>query len=207
MKIDLHCHAFPGEVLHAMHMYYPDVIGLKQRAGGAVHVIHSDTPLPVWDPGIRINEIADAGVDLELLSCPLVYLAMDGHQPELCRLANDTLADACLRHPDRFEAFAHVPFNDLDAGLDELSRCLDQLGFAGVLISSSIGEHHPDDPECEPFWREVNRRRVPVFLHPSLASGYRDDPLPPFSPLRSTRHTPPPGWSAGGSTIAIPMWC
>jgi predicted TIM-barrel fold metal-dependent hydrolase len=176
--IDFHSHAFPGEVLDAMHRLYPEMVALQQRPEGPVHLIHSQTPLPGWDPTLRIREMGAAGIDLEVLSCPLVYLATGAHLSELCRLANDALADTCRRHPGRFLALAHIPFDGMRPALDELARCLDILGFGGVLLSSNFAGRYPDEPEFDPFWAEVDRRRVPVFLHPSLASNYRGDPLP-----------------------------
>jgi aminocarboxymuconate-semialdehyde decarboxylase len=182
MKIDFHCHAFPSAVLHALNRYYPDAVQIRNQPDGTLYGIHNGTLLQAWDwdPLLRIEDIDRAGVDVELLSCPPAYAQLDDHLPEICRLVNDALADSCRRNPDRLRAFAHLPFNDLGMALQEMARCLDQLGFVGVVIASNIGGHYLDEPQFEPFWKEANRRRVPVFLHPVLSPCYHDDLRPPL---------------------------
>jgi predicted TIM-barrel fold metal-dependent hydrolase len=177
-KIDFHCHAFPAGALRELNKYNPDVIKLKEAPDGALLAIFGDVAHPAWDHALRIKDIDADGVSLELLSFPPVYTSLDDHLPGICRLVNDTLADSCRRDPDRFKAFAHLPFNDMKAALKEMSRCLDQLGFIGVFITSNMGGHYPDSPQFDPFWEEANRRRVPVFLHPMLSTCYRDSEKP-----------------------------
>src|SRR5262249_59144213 len=80
--------------------------------------------------------------------------------------------------PDRFKAFARLPFNDMDAALKGMTRALDELGLVGVLVTSNGGGRYLHTPEFFPFWQEVNRRRVPVFMHPSHSPYYRDDEPP-----------------------------
>ncbi|PYT87202.1 MAG: hypothetical protein DMG41_16520 [Acidobacteria bacterium] len=187
-RIDFHSHAFPAELLRSLGKYYPEIIHYKEDPVRGPYAIHAGTPLPAWDDSLRIKDIQAAGVDVEVLSCPPLYTALDDHLPELCRLVNDRLAGSCLRYPRRFKAFAHLPFNDMDALLKEMSRCLDQLGFVGVFITSNIGGHYLDAPQFEEFWHEADKRRVPVFLHPLLSPCYQDSEQPPiFSfPYEST---------------------
>jgi predicted TIM-barrel fold metal-dependent hydrolase len=113
---------------------------------------------------------------------------VDEHSPTLCRMMNDALAESCTRDPDRFKAFAHIPFNTMDDALTELTRALDDLRFAGVLVTSNVGGRYLHTPDFFPFWEEVNRRKVPVFMHPSHSPCYQDDEPPtllsfPFDPL------------------------
>ena len=88
---------------------------------------------------------------------------------------NDAIAAACRRDPQRFRGFAHLPFNDMKLALEEMRRALDELGFVGVLVTSNIGGRYLDSAEFYPFWEEANRRRLPVFMHPSSSPCYRDD--------------------------------
>jgi aminocarboxymuconate-semialdehyde decarboxylase len=180
MKIDFHCHAFPAEYFQTLKKYYPDEIELKEDAQGRLYAVWANTPLPAWDHGQRLVDIDKAGVDIEILSNPSMYIRVDEHSPELCRLVNEALAQSCKRDPGRFKAFANIPFNSMDAALEELSRALDELGFTGVLITSNVGGRYFHTPEFLPFWQEVNRRKVPVFMHPSTPPNYQDDEMPPL---------------------------
>jgi predicted TIM-barrel fold metal-dependent hydrolase len=175
MKIDFHCHAFPTEFFQLSNRLYPDLIELRHDAQGRLFGIWANTPLPAWDHEARLEDIDRAGVDLEILSNPPIYSRMDEHMPEVCRLVNDALATACRRNPERFKALAHLPFNDMSEALTEMARALDQLGFAGVLVTSNIAGRYLHAADFYPFWEEVSRRKVPVFMHPASSPFYRDD--------------------------------
>ncbi len=178
MRIDFHSHAFPAECFRLLQQYYPDVVELKEDAEGRMYAIWANTPLPAWDHDQRLIDIERAGVDVEILSNPPLYSRVDEHSPALCRLMNDALAESCTRDPDRFKAFAHIPFNTMDAALTELAYALDDLGFPGVLITSNVGGRYLDTADFFPFWEDVNRRQVPVFMHPSNSPCYHDDEPP-----------------------------
>ncbi|MEJ7501136.1 amidohydrolase family protein, partial [Staphylococcus pasteuri] len=50
---------------------------------------------------------------------------------ELCQQANDTLADYIKQYPERFVGFATLPINEPEAAIEELKRCITELGFKG----------------------------------------------------------------------------
>ena len=172
--IDFHSHAFPGELFRQLSKYYPQIVQIKEEPGGRLFGVHGGVTIPVWDDALRVSDMDAAGVDLEILSCPALYTALDQNLAALCRMTNDTLANSCRRYPEQFKALAHIPFEDMGLAVEEMSRCLDQLGFVGIFVPSNIGGHYLDEPQFEPFWAEVSRRRVPVFLHPLLSPCYRD---------------------------------
>ena len=180
MKIDLHCHAFPAKYLQKLAAYYPDFIELKEDAQGGLSAVFNNAPCPAWDHSQRLLDIDRAGVDMEVLSNPFMYMRVDDRSPEICRLVNDALAESCQRDPARFKAFAHIPFNNMDAALGELARALDELEFVGVIVASNIAGRYLDAPEFDPFWEEVNRRKVTVFMHPAAPPNYQDEMPAPF---------------------------
>jgi uncharacterized protein len=69
-------------------------------------------------------------------------------------------------HPDRFAAFALLPVTVPDAAADELERAVSELGFAGAMISGTIGGRFRDDPVFAPVLETAARLNVPVYLHP-----------------------------------------
>ena len=48
---------------------------------------------------------------------------------------NDLLARQIHRHPTRYAGFAHLPLHDPSAAANELSRCIEELGFKGAMIN------------------------------------------------------------------------
>lgn len=180
MKIDFHAHAFPQEFFLKLKEYYPAEVVLREDARGRLVAVWAGTPIPAWDHGQRVEDMNAAGVDIEILSNPSMYLRADTHSPELCRIVNDMYADACRQSPERFKAFANLPFNSMSAALAELDRVLALPGFVGVLVTSNVGGQYLHTPEFVPFWEEVARRRVPVFMHPKAPPGYQDDDIAPL---------------------------
>jgi len=85
-----------------------------------------------------------------------------------CRTVNDGLAEVVRRYPDRFVGLAHVPPVE-DGALDELKRCVQELGFRGVAVGAYLvpEQLQLDAPELRPFWRQVDALDVPVVVHPS----------------------------------------
>ncbi|HLW69264.1 MAG TPA: amidohydrolase family protein [Candidatus Binataceae bacterium] len=174
MKIDFHAHAFPAKLFTELARLYPGILELQRDAEGQLIALWCNAPLPAWDHGARLADLDGAGIDVQILSAPPIYNRVDRHAPELCRMVNDALAESCRREPQRLKAFAHLPFNDIDQALAEMARALDELGCVGVLINSNVGGRYLDEAEFYPFWEEVNRRRVCVFMHPSISPVYRD---------------------------------
>lgn len=54
--------------------------------------------------------------------------------------------------------------------VEELKRCVGELGLSGVQIGSHINQWNLDDPQLEPFWKvRVRRRYRSHLLGPALA--------------------------------------
>jgi predicted TIM-barrel fold metal-dependent hydrolase len=132
----------------------------------------------------RIEQMDQTGVDVSILSLnsPAIQGVYDkGRAVQVARKSNDVLANGIAKHSDRFRAFAALPTQDPDGAIKELGRCVKELGFVGALINgfSQIGEedtsYNLDIPKYRPFWAEVEKLGVPVYLHPRepLASQQR----------------------------------
>ena len=87
---------------------------------------------------------------------------------ETSRLVNDKAKQAERDYPGRFIGAAHAhPLGGAPA-FKELARCRHELGFQGVTITSEFGGKYIDAPEIEPFWDEVGKLGMFVFVHPAL---------------------------------------
>lgn len=123
---------------------------------------------------LRLPAMDAGGIEYAVISLnsPAVQGEHDPRQAvERARDANDTLAAAVARHPDRFGGFAAVPLQDIDAAIEELNRAIGGLGFHGVTVNSwtnlpdgSVG--YLDQPHFEPFWSALADLGVPFYLHP-----------------------------------------
>ena len=124
---------------------------------------------------LRLIEMDKHGIEFSILSLhnPAVQGVPDaGRAIELARRANDLLAEAVARRPDRFRGFAALPMQDPDAAIVELTRCVKELGFKGANVNgfSEVGSPgavvYLDDARYETFWAAVEKLDVPFYLHP-----------------------------------------
>jgi 2,3-dihydroxybenzoate decarboxylase len=162
-KIGLEEHFAVDETLNDSRGFLPDTVWPELR--GRLTDIH-DKRLALMDAH---------GVEMMILSlnAPAVQAIPDvGRAVETARRANDFLAEAIARRPNRFAGLAALPMQDPAAAAEELTRCVKQLGFRGALVNgfSQIGSPdsavYYDLPQYRPFWRVVEGLDVPFYLHP-----------------------------------------
>jgi 6-methylsalicylate decarboxylase len=105
----------------------------------------------------------------QVVSMPMAFAGSDD-DPEfgtrVCRMINDGNAELIEKHPARFGAFASLPADGPDEALAELAYALDELGLDGVVLTSNVAGHYFGDPFLEPVLAELERRQMPVFVHP-----------------------------------------
>jgi uncharacterized protein len=119
--------------------------------------------------GGRIADMDEAGVDLQLLS--LAALGMDQLDaatatPLLCDV-NDELAAAIQAHPKRFAGLATLAMQDPASAAKELERCIDTLGFKGLILDGTTGGEFMDQPKFLPVFEAANALKIPIYLHPA----------------------------------------
>lgn len=125
--------------------------------------------------GRRIDEMDQNGVEMMILSlnAPAVQAIPDRTRAnEVARKSNDMLAEWVQRKPGRFRGFAALPLQDVDMACAELDRCINDLGFVGALVNgfSQIDTEESavyyDLPQFAPFWDQMAKHDVPLYLHP-----------------------------------------
>lgn len=119
---------------------------------------------------IRLAEMADCGIDKQVLSLPAPALQNfeTGDAIRLAREFNDGMAAAVARRPDKFEAFASLPMPSPDDAAAELERCVRELGLQGALLCGRTGERHMDDRAFDPVYGAAERLNAPLYIHPQM---------------------------------------
>ncbi|MBM3859348.1 MAG: amidohydrolase [Verrucomicrobia bacterium] len=84
----------------------------------------------------------------------------------VARLANNFIADVARRHPSRFFGLCVLPWQDVNAALAELNRCVGTLGFKGLLLYTNLAGRFPDEPPFRPVLARAAELGVTVLLHP-----------------------------------------
>jgi len=118
----------------------------------------------------RLRHMDEQGVDMQVLSFGSPGCQMFGADVAIpmAKDANDRLHQAVEKYPARFAGFAALPTADPKASVDELERCVTQLGFKGAMIHSHQQGEFLDAKKYWPIWERAERLGVPVYLHPAL---------------------------------------
>ncbi|MFE8585015.1 amidohydrolase family protein [Sphingomonas sp. NCPPB 2930] len=116
----------------------------------------------------RIALMYEQGVDVQVLSLttPGLHNLAPGVAVDMARRVNDRIAEACARHPDRFQGLAALPTPDADAAPRELERAVRELGLKGALLCGRTRERHLDHPDFRPLLARAAALGVPLFIHP-----------------------------------------
>jgi hypothetical protein len=117
----------------------------------------------------RIAGMDAAGIDLQVLSLtdPSVQQLDAAAAKDLAREANNYLAAAVHRHPDRFAGFATLPTTVPEAAADELERMVKEHGFVGGWINGHTHGRYLDDKFFWPILERAETLGVPLCIHPT----------------------------------------
>src|SRR3984885_13202738 len=162
-----------GKIAVEEHFRIAETTGSESRYPGPYWSGLSAKLLDIHDA--RLAEMDKTGIEIEVIS--LNSNAVQGIPDtvkaiEIARRANDALAQAVAKRPDRFAGLAAFPMQDPQAAAAELIRCVGDLKFKGALVNgfSQLGSVdtaiYYDLAQYRPFWAEVERLGVPFYLHP-----------------------------------------
>ncbi|XP_076813752.1 2-amino-3-carboxymuconate-6-semialdehyde decarboxylase-like [Clavelina lepadiformis] len=175
MKIDIHNHILPET--------WPD---LKQRYGydGFIQIQHlpcgkselwkgkqhfRTVERNCWNLQERIKDMDETGVDVQVLSTVPVmfsYWAKPEDTLDLCQYLNDDLRAKVTENPKRFVALGTLPMQSPNLAVKEMTRCMKELNFAGVIIGSHVNDWNLDAEELDCFWKAAENLQCAIFVHP-----------------------------------------
>jgi 5-carboxyvanillate decarboxylase len=120
----------------------------------------------------RLADMDATGIDRQIISltAPGPQLLRPDRAVAMATLANDQLAEACRRHPERFSGLTAVAPQDPNAAAAEIERGASKLGFKGVIINSHTGGEYLDDPKYWPILEAAEALGAPIYLHPNTPS-------------------------------------
>ncbi|HEY7486909.1 MAG TPA: amidohydrolase family protein [Streptosporangiaceae bacterium] len=117
----------------------------------------------------RLADMDATGIDKAIISltAPGTQVFDRDRGVAMAILANDQLADACKRYPDRFIGLTAIAPQDPQHAVKEIERGARELGFKGVIINSHTQDEYLDDPKFWPIFEAAEAFDTPVYLHPT----------------------------------------
>jgi aminocarboxymuconate-semialdehyde decarboxylase len=173
--IDTHTHWFPPEWVELVAREGGGngaKIGKNERGHmtlsvpGIVQVFQTDKSY--MDLGLRIREMDESGVDLQVLSLtqPMVYWAPPDFGLKLSQVFNDQCSAAHLKYPDRLIAIATAPMQAPELAVQEIERASRLPGLRGLGMATEINGRNLDDKSFFPVYAKCEELGWPIFLHP-----------------------------------------
>ena len=176
MIVDVHTHVYTRrwlELLRASGRPY----SVKVRPDGHDEIFRGETPVAFPQPGHfdydeRIRTMDAAGIDISIVSltCPNVYWGGEEVSTAAARESNDSMAEAQLAYPGRIQWFTSLPWEYPSQAVEELARSCDR-GASGVMVLANVAGRSLTEDAFVPIWAEIDRRALPVLVHPGEPPG------------------------------------
>ena len=118
----------------------------------------------------RLGSMDASGISMQVLSTsgPGTELLPPAEAVPLAQENNDRLAAEIAKQPKRYGGFAHLPMCAPDKAAQELDRCVNKLGFHGVMVNGMVGGKFLDDPSFAPVLSQCEALGVPLYIHPGI---------------------------------------
>jgi predicted TIM-barrel fold metal-dependent hydrolase len=124
-------------------------------------------------PDRRVEHMDRLGIDILVVSIPAP--GADCFAPKetvsWARAANDSLADLCKRHHDRFVSVATLPTSSIKDSLVELDRMVNELGLRRFGCDTNLNGKPLDREELFLIDEKLAKLKLPVYLHPTAPLG------------------------------------
>jgi len=181
MIIDVHGHLSAPAELYA---YKSMLVASRGYHGKATPQISDE----LMHAAVRrhVDLLKRVGTDVQFLS-PRPFQLMHSEQPPSIvrwwvEANNELIARHCQAYPDVFKGVCGLPQNPeagIQAGVEEMQRCVRDLGFIGCLINPdpTEGQGLPptlDDEYWYPLYEKMVEFDVPALIHSAACKNHRE---------------------------------
>jgi len=180
--IDFHAHLMLPEIYaitgpHSMFVKSNTDPTMSEAARRGVREREAVLVARMSDVTERIAHMDAMGVDMQVLSSSLVQLSTYWAEPQeslrMERMLNDRMAAVVAANPKRLIGLGGVPLAAPALAVAELTRCMGELGLAGVGISTTARQMELGDAALRPFWEKAEELGAVVYIHPAGNTGAR----------------------------------
>jgi uncharacterized protein len=169
--IDLYCHIYPDRFFQEMNKVAPKLGNIAARLRGVKKISDLDA---------RFREMDEFDNYRQVISLPgpsIEEFVAGGTGLALARVANDAMAELCVKYPERFAGFvAALSLTDVMGSIEEGKRAVTQLGAAGVQVFTPLAGRPLDEPAFEPLYAAMAQLDRPIWLHPARTAAMPDYP-------------------------------
>lgn len=143
---------------------FPQPEGLGK---GGFRNMHPETTLGGVFNRVRLEHMDQEGIDVQVIygTLNLVFSSLIDRDlaVALCRAYNNYIAEDCKGYDNRLKPIGVLPMQDVSAAVEEMHRCVNELGMIGVAIAPNQPIPHPKAPQAFP-----DIRTCKVISHPDF---------------------------------------
>ncbi len=159
LVIDAHAHYLPGEALTKAREMKMDPSKM------AVANIFP-TLKKMEDIETTLRYMDEAGVDTTLIM-QTVWSVMG---LEMCKAINNGYARIKKTYPGKFILCGHIPIQPGQDVIDEIDRCINELGLNAITLATYSPNFTMDAKELFPMYKKISDLGVPIVFHPLMAN-------------------------------------
>ncbi len=180
--IDVHGHMSTPPHFRA---YAYNLIALRSPGEGTLEI-----PDELMEGALarHLKVLDERNIDVQLIS-PRPVAMMHWERPFIVekwtRTTNDVISQHCRLHPDRFVGVAQLPqHSTLDTRncVEELERCIRDLGFVGAIINPDPGGDRQTPGMNSDYWFPLYEKAqaldATLIVHPSISRDPRIEIIP-----------------------------
>ncbi|RJG20976.1 amidohydrolase family protein [Massilia cavernae] len=136
-----------------------------------------------WDPARRIAAMDLAGTEVQVLS-PLPEILSYWLDPRAALVLTDAVnahaAEMVAYAPERLKGLGVVALQDVGTAIGQLDTIANVHRLAGIFVGSNVNGKSIASPEFHPFFAEVERLGLLVFVHGIRPAGLERMVGPPL---------------------------
>jgi predicted TIM-barrel fold metal-dependent hydrolase len=142
--------------------------------------LYADHARRGWTAEVQLEAMDAEGLDVAILfpSRGLSVLTHPNQEPRyaaaIARAYNDWMRDLCQADTDRLIGAGMVSVYDIPSAVEEVHRCVEELGFKAVFLRSNVVNGKQwYDPYYEPLWEILEKLDIPLGFHEASGSRSR----------------------------------
>jgi aminocarboxymuconate-semialdehyde decarboxylase len=195
--IDIHCHLYPLEYISLLEKRQA-IPRVTNRGGQREFLIFPEEDGPngvggrpmgdeYFDLELKIKTMDAMGIQTSVVSLGNPWMAPfpDSEGDKATRTINEVMSQYEARTNGRITALGVLPSRSVENAMRVLKLIAATPGLHGVVSRPAICGLAFDDARLEPFWSELNKLGLPLFVHPENGIG--------LDALEGYRHTLPVG--------------